>query len=75
VAKNALAILRKQRVSLDRAIRALEQLQELGLAVPQDSKDAANGQSGAKVLPLYKLDREGLERPLPFRPSNDPGND
>ncbi|MGB9104199.1 MAG: hypothetical protein WCC59_05550 [Terriglobales bacterium] len=76
MAKNALAILRKQRASLDRAIRALEQLQELGFAVPQDSKDAAVGQAGARVLRLCKeLDREELDRPSPFPPGSDPGNE
>lgn len=75
MAKNALAILRKQRVSLDRAIRALEQLQELGFAVPEDSKDAANGQAGAKVLLLRKLDREELDQPPPLPTGTDPGND
>jgi len=76
VAKNALAILRKQRASLDRAIRALEQLQELGFVVPADSKDAAVGQAGANGLRLCKeLDREELDQPSPFPPGNDPGND
>jgi hypothetical protein len=76
VAKNALAILRKQRASLDRAIRALEELQKLGFAVPADSKDAAVGQAGANVLRLCKeLDREELDQPPPFPPGNDPGNE
>jgi hypothetical protein len=75
VAKNALAILRKQRVSLDRAIRALEELQELGFAVPADSKDAAVGQAGANVLRLCKeLDREELDQPSSLPTGTDPGD-
>jgi hypothetical protein len=75
VAKNALAILRKQRASLDRAIRALEQLQELAFAVPQDSKDAAVGQAGANVLRLCKeLDREELDQPSSLPTGTDPGD-
>lgn len=74
MAKNALAILRKQRASLDRAIRALEQLQELGFAVPQDSKDAAVGQAGARVLHLCReLDREELDQPSPLPTGSDSG--
>ena len=76
MAKNALSILRKQRASLDRAIRALEKLQELAFAVPQDSMDAAVGQAGAKVLHLRKeLDREELDQPSPLPPGNDPGSE
>ena len=76
MAKNALAILRKQRASLDCAIRALEQLQELRFAVRRDSKDAAVGQARAKVLPPRKEpDREELDRPSPLPPGIDPGND
>ena len=76
MAKNALAILRKQRASLDRAIRALEELQELGFAVHGDTKGAAVGQAGANVLRLCKeLDREELDQPSPLPPGNDPGSD
>ena len=76
MAKNALLILRKQRASLDRAIRALEQLQELGFVVHQDSKDAAVGQAGPKVLRLCKeLDREELDQPPPLPTGTDPRDD
>jgi hypothetical protein len=76
VAKNALAILRKQRASLDRAIRALEQLQELGFAVHADSKDGAVGQAGPNVLRLCKeLDREELDQPPPLPTGTDPGDE
>ena len=75
VAKNALASLRKQRASLDRAIRAVEQLQELALAVPEDSKDAAIAQAGVKVLRLCKeLDREALDQPSSLPTGTDPGD-
>jgi hypothetical protein len=54
----------------------LEQLQDLGFAVPQNSKDAALGQAGAKVLRLRpKLDREELDQPSPLPPGNDAGNE
>ena len=73
MAKNALAILRKQRASLDRAIRALEQLQALGFVVHQDSQDSAAGQAGPKVLRLRKEPvREETYRPSPLPPGNDP---
>jgi hypothetical protein len=75
VAKNALAILRKQRALLDRAIRALEQLQELRFAACRDSDYAAFGQAGAKMMSLCELDREELDQPSPFSPGIDPGND
>ena len=76
MAKNALAILRKQRASLDRAIRALEELQELGFAVHEDTKDAAVGQAGANVLRLCKeLDREELDQPSPLPTGTDPGDE
>ena len=75
MAKNALAILRKQRASLDRAIRALEQLQELGFAVHEDTKDAAVGQAGANVLRLCKeLDREELDQPSSLPTGTDPSD-
>ena len=74
MAKNALSILRRRRDSLNRAIRALEQLQELRFADPRRSKDAAIGQAGAKVSLLRKeLDREELDRPSRLPPGNDPG--
>ena len=76
MAKNALIILRKQRASLDRAIRALEQLQELGFAVSADSKNAAVGQAGPKVLRLCReLDREELDQPPPLPTGTDPGDE
>jgi hypothetical protein len=76
VAKRALEILRQQRASIDRAIRALEELQELRFAVPEDSKDAAVGQAGAKALRLCKnLDREGFGQPSPLPTGTDPADD
>jgi hypothetical protein len=76
VAKNILLILRKQRNSLDRAIRALEELQELRLALHEDGPDPAVGQAGAKVLRFCKkLDREQLDQPPPLPTGTDPGDD
>jgi hypothetical protein len=77
VAKNLLLILRKQRDSLDRAIRALEELQELRLTVHADGPDhPAVGQAGAKVLRFCKkLDREQLDQPPPLPTGTDPGED
>ena len=76
MAKNALAILRKQRASLDRAIRALEQLQELGFVVHQDCRDAAVGQAGPKALRLCnEADRVELDQPPRLPPGSDPGNE
>ncbi|HEX9120776.1 MAG TPA: hypothetical protein VF840_09575 [Terriglobales bacterium] len=72
MAKNALLILRKQRASLDRAIRALEELQDLRFTVPEDSVDAAVGQAGPKVLHLCReLDREELDQPPPLPTGTD----
>jgi hypothetical protein len=76
VAKNILSILRRQRALLDRAIQALERIQETRFAVPRDSKDAAVRQAGAKVSFLRKeLDRDELDRPSPLPPGNDFGNE
>jgi hypothetical protein len=76
VAKNVLLILRKQRDKLDRAIRALEELQELRFAVDEDSKDPAVGRAGAKVLRLCKEPhREKLDQPPPLPTGTDPGDD
>jgi hypothetical protein len=76
MAKNALDILRKQRDSLDRAIRALEELQELEYSTPEESRDATAGQAGPRLLHLLK----GVE-PVEFDqlpslpPGDDPGNE
>lgn len=76
MANNALSILRKQRASLVRAIRALEELQELRLAFPRDSEDAAVGQAEATVSFLRKEPRrEELGRPTLLPPGNGSGND
>jgi hypothetical protein len=74
VAKNVLLILRKQRDKLDRAIRALEELQELRFAVHEDSRDPAVGR--AKVLHFCKeSDREKLDQPPPLPTGTDLGDD
>ncbi|MGA1998401.1 MAG: hypothetical protein ABSG52_00270 [Terriglobales bacterium] len=76
MAKNVLSILRKRRDSLDRAIRALEELQELRFAVHEDSKDPAVGRAGAKVLRFCKeLDRVELDQPPALPTGTDPGDD
>jgi hypothetical protein len=52
VVENELSRLRKQRASLDQAIRALEELQELAFDAPRESRDAAIAGVRAKVLPI-----------------------
>jgi hypothetical protein len=76
VAKNVLFILRRQRDSLDRAIRALEELQELRFAVHQAGKDPVVRVAEAKGLHLCKeFDREELDQSPPLPTGTDPGDD
>ena len=75
MAKNTLAILRRQRALLDRAIWALEECQMLAFAGLPDDKDAVVRQAWGKLLRLCKEpEQEKLDRRSLFPPDNDSGN-
>jgi hypothetical protein len=62
VVEKELLRLRKQKASLERAIRALEELQELTFDAPRESQDAAVAGVRAKVLPISMPSDSRLKR-------------
>ncbi len=71
MARNVLSILRKQRRALDRAIRALEQFQQITQAAQRKRQEPGARPPGAKVLrmnPRPQFRHKGTaQQPLPNR--------